>query len=133
MAEALLSPAIPSVAARAGGIFFPLAKALCLSCGWATRGSISPTSSVHVHVSFHRLSLPPPLTSQMKSQSSFFICGHCSVLTPRKALPRSSARSSCWLASRPAPSPRPCSSRVGYSSHAHMPSSALSCTASVVI
>jgi di/tricarboxylate transporter len=26
-AEALLSPAIPSVAARAGGIFFPLAKA----------------------------------------------------------------------------------------------------------
>ena len=33
MAEALLSPAIPSVAARAGGIFFPLAKALCLSCG----------------------------------------------------------------------------------------------------
>eukprot|EP00191_Tetraselmis_sp_GSL018_P008793 CAMPEP_0177605164 /NCGR_PEP_ID=MMETSP0419_2-20121207/16545_1 /TAXON_ID=582737 /ORGANISM="Tetraselmis sp., Strain GSL018" /LENGTH=553 /DNA_ID=CAMNT_0019099275 /DNA_START=187 /DNA_END=1848 /DNA_ORIENTATION=+ len=32
-AEALLSPAIPSVAARAGGIFFPLAKALCLACG----------------------------------------------------------------------------------------------------
>ena len=31
--EALLSPAIPSVAARAGGIFFPLAKALCLACG----------------------------------------------------------------------------------------------------
>jgi len=25
-AEALLAPAIPSVAARAGGIFFPLAK-----------------------------------------------------------------------------------------------------------
>ena len=32
-AEAILSPAIPSVAARAGGIFFPLAKALCLACG----------------------------------------------------------------------------------------------------
>uniref|UniRef100_A0A7S0VAM7 Uncharacterized protein n=1 Tax=Polytomella parva TaxID=51329 RepID=A0A7S0VAM7_9CHLO len=32
-AEALLSPAIPSVAARAGGIFYPLAKALCLACG----------------------------------------------------------------------------------------------------
>lgn len=32
-AEALLAPAIPSVAARAGGIFFPLAKALCLACG----------------------------------------------------------------------------------------------------
>lgn len=32
-AEALLSPAIPSVAARAGGIFVPLAKALCLACG----------------------------------------------------------------------------------------------------
>jgi anion transporter len=32
-AEALLSPAIPSVAARAGGIFFPLCKALCLACG----------------------------------------------------------------------------------------------------
>lgn len=31
--EALLSPMIPSVAARAGGIFFPLAKALCLACG----------------------------------------------------------------------------------------------------
>jgi anion transporter len=33
LAEALLAPAIPSVAARAGGIFFPLAKALCLACG----------------------------------------------------------------------------------------------------
>lgn len=33
LAEGLLSPAIPSVAARAGGIFFPLAKALCLACG----------------------------------------------------------------------------------------------------
>jgi len=32
-AEALLAPAIPSVAARAGGIFFPLAQALCLACG----------------------------------------------------------------------------------------------------
>ncbi|GMH32675.1 hypothetical protein BSKO_00509 [Bryopsis sp. KO-2023] len=32
-AEAFLSPAIPSVAARAGGIFFPLAKALCQACG----------------------------------------------------------------------------------------------------
>ncbi|CAK0745861.1 dityrosine synthesis enzyme [Coccomyxa viridis] len=32
-AEALLAPAIPSVAARAGGIFFPLVKALCLACG----------------------------------------------------------------------------------------------------
>lgn len=43
LGEALLSPAIPSVAARAGGIFFPLAKALCLSCGsdpgeWALPG-----------------------------------------------------------------------------------------------
>ena len=35
-AEALLAPAIPSVAARAGGLFLPLAKALCLACGeWA--------------------------------------------------------------------------------------------------
>lgn len=33
LAEAFLSPAIPSVAARAGGIFFPLAKALCKACG----------------------------------------------------------------------------------------------------
>lgn len=33
IAEGLLAPAIPSVAARAGGIFFPLAKALCLACG----------------------------------------------------------------------------------------------------
>lgn len=33
LSEALLSPAIPSVAARAGGIFFPLAKALCKACG----------------------------------------------------------------------------------------------------
>ncbi|CAG9462520.1 unnamed protein product [Pedinophyceae sp. YPF-701] len=32
-AEALLAPAIPSLAARAGGIFFPLAKGLCVSCG----------------------------------------------------------------------------------------------------
>ena len=32
-AEALLAPAIPSLAARAGGIFLPLAKALCVACG----------------------------------------------------------------------------------------------------
>mmetsp|Transcript_69329 Transcript_69329/g.219368 ORF Transcript_69329/g.219368 Transcript_69329/m.219368 type:complete len:571 (-) Transcript_69329:1084-2796(-) len=32
-AEAILAPAIPSVAARAGGIFLPLAKSLCLACG----------------------------------------------------------------------------------------------------
>ncbi|CAL6411790.1 unnamed protein product [Bathycoccus prasinos] len=31
--EALLAPAIPSLAARAGGIFLPLAKALCVACG----------------------------------------------------------------------------------------------------
>lgn len=33
LAEGLLAPAIPSVAARAGGLFLPLAKALCLACG----------------------------------------------------------------------------------------------------
>ena len=32
-AEALLAPAIPSVAARAGGLFQPLARALCIACG----------------------------------------------------------------------------------------------------
>lgn len=32
-AEALLAPLIPSVAARAGGIFFPLAQSLSLACG----------------------------------------------------------------------------------------------------
>lgn len=31
--EALLAPAIPSVSARAGGIFLPLVKALCIACG----------------------------------------------------------------------------------------------------
>lgn len=31
--EALLAPAIPSVSARAGGIFLPLVKALCVACG----------------------------------------------------------------------------------------------------
>merc|ERR1712216_338563 len=31
--EALLAPAIPSLAARAGGIFLPLTKALCVACG----------------------------------------------------------------------------------------------------
>ncbi|XP_028757130.1 dicarboxylate transporter 1, chloroplastic [Neltuma alba] len=31
--EALLAPAIPSVSARAGGIFLPLAKSLCVACG----------------------------------------------------------------------------------------------------
>jgi hypothetical protein len=31
--EALLAPAIPSVSARAGGIFLPLVKSLCLACG----------------------------------------------------------------------------------------------------
>ncbi len=37
-AEALLAPAIPSVAARAGGLFLPLAKALCLACGEFSTG-----------------------------------------------------------------------------------------------
>jgi anion transporter len=32
-AEFLMSPAIPSVSARAGGIFMPLCKALCEACG----------------------------------------------------------------------------------------------------
>ena len=31
--EAVLAPAIPSVSARAGGIFLPLVKALCIACG----------------------------------------------------------------------------------------------------
>lgn len=31
--EALLAPAIPSVSARAGGIFLPLVKSLCTACG----------------------------------------------------------------------------------------------------
>jgi len=31
--EALLAPAIPSLAARSGGIFLPLARALCEACG----------------------------------------------------------------------------------------------------
>lgn len=31
--EAILAPAIPSLAARAGGIFLPLTKALCIACG----------------------------------------------------------------------------------------------------
>ncbi|PPD87069.1 hypothetical protein GOBAR_DD16013 [Gossypium barbadense] len=31
--EALLAPAIPSVSARAGGIFLPLVKSLCAACG----------------------------------------------------------------------------------------------------
>ena len=33
LAEGLLAPASPAVAARAGGLFLPLAKALCLACG----------------------------------------------------------------------------------------------------
>jgi len=32
-AEAMISPAIPSVAARAGGIMLPIIKSLCASCG----------------------------------------------------------------------------------------------------
>ncbi|KAK3139902.1 hypothetical protein QOZ80_5AG0392370 [Eleusine coracana subsp. coracana] len=32
-AEAILAPAIPSVSARAGGIFLPLVKSLCEACG----------------------------------------------------------------------------------------------------
>jgi len=31
--EALLAPAIPSLAARAGGIFLPITRALCMACG----------------------------------------------------------------------------------------------------
>lgn len=41
-AEALLAPAIPSVAARAGGLFLPLAKALCLACGEWLRVESAP-------------------------------------------------------------------------------------------
>lgn len=44
LAEALLAPAIPSVAARAGGLFLPLAKALCLACG-AWHGGFSERES----------------------------------------------------------------------------------------
>ncbi|GAB4856041.1 dityrosine synthesis enzyme [Ancistrocladus abbreviatus] len=33
LSEALLAPAIPSVSARAGGIFLPLVKSLCVACG----------------------------------------------------------------------------------------------------
>lgn len=33
VSEALLAPAIPSVSARAGGIFLPLVKSLCVACG----------------------------------------------------------------------------------------------------
>lgn len=33
LSEAILAPAIPSVSARAGGIFLPLVKALCIACG----------------------------------------------------------------------------------------------------
>ena len=47
-AEALLAPAIPSVAARAGGIFFPLVKALCLACGSDPVRSQPP--ALHCHV-----------------------------------------------------------------------------------
>ena len=35
-AEALLAPAIPSVAARAGGIFLPICKVGLISCGMET-------------------------------------------------------------------------------------------------
>ncbi|VAI14513.1 unnamed protein product [Triticum turgidum subsp. durum] len=35
-AEAFLAPAIPSVSARAGGIFLPLVKSLCEACGSRT-------------------------------------------------------------------------------------------------
>jgi di/tricarboxylate transporter len=55
MAEALLSPAIPSLAARAGGIFLPLAKVRARSqrrpsppfastlCGWSGVATVSKT------------------------------------------------------------------------------------------
>ncbi|GJP30981.1 hypothetical protein CLOM_g7540 [Closterium sp. NIES-68] len=36
LSEAMLAPAIPSVSARAGGIFLPLLKALCQACGSRT-------------------------------------------------------------------------------------------------
>ena len=66
-AEALLAPAIPSVAARAGGIFFPLVKALCLACG-----SDPVCSSPHLHHIF---------SSRMPVSLGWFIlceCVHCS-------------------------------------------------------
>lgn len=37
LAEAVLAPAIPSVAARAGGVFGPIAEGLCVSCGSSPR------------------------------------------------------------------------------------------------
>ncbi len=45
-AEALLSPAIPSVAARAGGIFFPLAK---VSPQPARHQSLTHSAITHLH------------------------------------------------------------------------------------
>ncbi|CAI5527363.1 unnamed protein product [Closterium sp. Naga37s-1] len=36
LSEAMLAPAIPSVSARAGGIFLPLLKSLCQACGSRT-------------------------------------------------------------------------------------------------
>lgn len=52
-AEALLAPAIPSVAARAGGIFFPLVKALCLACG---SDPVSHATAVPAHMRAHATS-----------------------------------------------------------------------------
>jgi di/tricarboxylate transporter len=59
LAEGLLSPAIPSVAARAGGIFFPLAKALCLACGSDPEKGTEDTMGAYV-MKVRRLSHNPP-------------------------------------------------------------------------
>lgn len=57
MAEALLSPAIPSLAARAGGIFLPLAKVLPL----CTHLSVPPQRRPHVpHRRVESMRLPAP-------------------------------------------------------------------------
>jgi len=54
--EALLAPAIPSLAARAGGIFLPLAKALCVACGSKPEDGTSRVMGSYVMVTLFQTS-----------------------------------------------------------------------------
>lgn len=54
--EALLAPAIPSLAARAGGIFLPLAKALCQACGSRAEDGTAKKMGAYVMVTLFQTS-----------------------------------------------------------------------------
>lgn len=94
LGEAVLSPAIPSVAARAGGIFFPLAKVRVCGCSkWLGRNGSSSSISISMCLP---PSSPPMLPDSQPHQTIFAqhtcsnhrLCAWRVGLTPTRAQPR---------------------------------------------